>query len=74
VNDRNAMCVSSAKLVKESDKALCFEASDGSHHWWPKSHTKVLSRSFTPAAGKFVMFEAPIWLHDAKRAAVAKAA
>jgi hypothetical protein len=63
--DRHALCVSSAKLVKETDKALCLEAADGSHQWWPKSQTTVLSRSFTPAAGCRVMFEAPVWLHNA---------
>ena len=62
-NDR---VVTSAKIIRESGAGLLLSAPGGGEHWWPKSQVTVLSRSFTPAAGKRITFDAPRWLIDAK--------
>ena len=63
---RNDVIVSSTQVVRESGAGLLLSGTAGSQNWWPKSQVRVLSRSFTPAGGKRITFEAPRWLFDAK--------
>lgn len=68
MNAVNERVVTSAAIIKETASALLLSAPCGAPVWWPKSEIKVIRRSFTPAAGKQIVFDAPRWLINAKYA------